>query len=235
MTASEWTACTDPLAMLASLRARGASDRKLRLFAVACCRHVWEFLTYRQSRELVEFFELHAETGPKGKRGFPALRKGASDAFLAASGVRWNSTDDRVKFNLAYAREHAAQAAKELSAVVDVEAVRRHAADAARWGRQPVRPQGTPLPGTESAEQAALLRDIFGPSRVVELRPEWRTDTVAALARGVYEERAFDRMPILADALQDAGCGDEEVLGHLRGGGPHNRGSWVVDWVLGKR
>ncbi len=234
MTEEEWLACEDSMSMLLILRDR-ASGRKVRLFAVACCRHVWEFLTYHQSRELVEFFELHVETGPKGKRGFPALRKGASDAFHAASGAKWNSTGDRAKFNLDYAKEYAARSIKELNAVVDAEAVRRYAAEAARWGRQPVRPQGNPLPGPESAEQAILLRDIFGnPFRPATFSSDWRTSTTIALASQMYESRDFSAMPILADALQDAGCADENILSHCREEGPHVRGCWVVDLVLGK-
>ncbi|VTT98118.1 Uncharacterized protein OS=Sorangium cellulosum (strain So ce56) GN=sce5710 PE=4 SV=1 [Gemmataceae bacterium] len=81
----------------------------------------------------------------------------------------------------------------------------------------------------------ALLRDIFGnPFRPVAFDGVWRTSTAVALARGMYESRDFGPMPILADALQDAGCENEEVLGHCRGGGPHVRGCWVVDLVLGK-
>ncbi|WP_149115354.1 hypothetical protein [Limnoglobus roseus] len=87
----------------------------------------------------------------------------------------------------------------------------------------------------ESAVQANLLRDIFGnPFRPVAFEAGWRTGTVLGLAEGVYEERAWDRLPILADALEDAGCESEEILGHLRGEGPHARGCWALDLVLGK-
>jgi hypothetical protein len=65
-------------------------------------------------------------------------------------------------------------------------------------------------------------------------RPEWGTETVAAIARGMYESRDFSPMPILADALQDAGCDNDDILNHCRGDGPHVRGCWVVDLVLGK-
>jgi hypothetical protein len=77
---------------------------------------------------------------------------------------------------------------------------------------------------------------IFGnPFRPVTLDPAWRTSDVLALARGIYEERAFDRMPILADALQDAGCDNDDILSHCRDTAtPHARGCWVVDLVLGK-
>jgi hypothetical protein len=81
-----------------------------------------------------------------------------------------------------------------------------------------------------------LIRDIFGnPFRPVALDPAWLTSDVVALARGVYAERAFDRMPILADALQDAGCDCEEVLNHCRDAtAAHVRGCWALDLVSGK-
>jgi hypothetical protein len=87
----------------------------------------------------------------------------------------------------------------------------------------------------EAANQAALLRDIFGnPFRPVPLSPDWRTDTAVAIARQTYDSRDFSAMPILADALQDAGCDNDDILAHCRGPGPHVRGCWVVDLVLGK-
>jgi hypothetical protein len=86
----------------------------------------------------------------------------------------------------------------------------------------------------ELEQAAALLRDIFGnPFRPVDFAP-WRTDTAVSLARQMYDSREFGAMPILADALQDAGCDSDEVLSHCRGAGPHVRGCWVVDGVLGK-
>ncbi|MBM3980173.1 MAG: hypothetical protein FJ304_07780 [Planctomycetes bacterium] len=81
----------------------------------------------------------------------------------------------------------------------------------------------------------AILRDIFGnPFRPVTFAPEWRTDTAIALARTMYEAREFSAMPILADALQDAGCDNDDVLSHCRAPGAHVRGCWVCDLVLGK-
>ncbi len=83
--------------------------------------------------------------------------------------------------------------------------------------------------------QARLLRDLLGnPFRPVTIDPAWRTSTVLALADGIYQEKAFDRMPILADALQDAGCDNEAMLDHCRSEEPHVRGCWVVDLLLGK-
>lgn len=91
---------------------------------------------------------------------------------------------------------------------------------------------------TAEAEARAALplaRDIFGnPFRPVAFDPRWRTTDVLGIAQGVYEDRAFDRLPLLADALMDAGCDDEQVLSHCRSEGPHVRGCFVVDMVLGK-
>jgi hypothetical protein len=84
--------------------------------------------------------------------------------------------------------------------------------------------------------QSALLRDVFGnPLCSVAFDPAWRTSTVTALASQVYESRDFSAMPILADALQDAGCDSDDVLNHCRDGKQvHVRGCWVIDLVLGK-
>ena len=83
-----------------------------------------------------------------------------------------------------------------------------------------------------------LIREIFGMHRGGKFppywQPSWTTDTVLSLARQMYESRDFSAMPILADALQDAGCDNDDILTHCRGNGPHVRGCWVVDLVLGK-
>jgi hypothetical protein len=88
----------------------------------------------------------------------------------------------------------------------------------------------------EQIAQCALIRDIFGnPFRPVTFSPAWRTDTAVSLARQMYESREFGAMPILADALQDAGCDNDDILGHCRDPQQiHVRGCWVVDLVLGK-
>ncbi len=82
--------------------------------------------------------------------------------------------------------------------------------------------------------QANLLRDLFGnPFQSLVLEPRWQTSDVQAVARGIYDDRAFERMPILADALMDAGCEHETIIGHCRQSGGHIRGCWVLDLVLG--
>jgi hypothetical protein len=88
----------------------------------------------------------------------------------------------------------------------------------------------------ERANQVRLLRDVLpNPYRPVAFDPAWRTDTAVSLAKQMYEARDFSAMPILADALQDAGCDSADVLDHCRDPqGTHVRGCWVVDLVLGK-
>jgi hypothetical protein len=95
---------------------------------------------------------------------------------------------------------------------------------------------------TKSAIRCLLLRDVFGnPFRPVTLDPAWRTPTVAALATAAYDERILpsghldaNRLAVLADALEDVGCDNADILNHCRQGGEHVRGCWVVDLLLGK-
>jgi hypothetical protein len=85
------------------------------------------------------------------------------------------------------------------------------------------------------ARDAALIRCVFGnPYRPVTFDPRWRTADVVGLAAAIYDDRAFDRLPLLADALMDAGCADEDVIAHCRSPGPHVRGCWVLDLILAK-
>src|SRR5262249_5536699 len=85
------------------------------------------------------------------------------------------------------------------------------------------------------AERVAYLRDIFGnPFRPVAFSPAWRTENAVALARRMYESREVGAMRLLADVLQEVGCNNEEVLQHCRAAGPHGRGCWVVDMIVGR-
>ena len=95
--------------------------------------------------------------------------------------------------------------------------------------------EGSRKKRVEVAAQLDLLRDVFGnPFRQVGFNPTWRTEAVVRLASGMYESRDFVPTPVLADALEDAGCTDPDILAHCRGSGPHARGCWVVDLVLEK-
>jgi hypothetical protein len=117
-----------------------------------------------------------------------------------------------------------------------------HAAEAAagvRLERVRAVPRGVRVPrvsfDAERDAQVTLLHCVFdNPFRSVVFAPTWRTDTALTLARQMYESRDFSAMPILADALQEAGCDNADILDHCRGPGPHVRGCWVVDLVLGK-
>jgi hypothetical protein len=200
MIEEEWQNTADPHAMLAFLQAK-ASDRKLRLFAVACSRRIWTVID-ALGQAAVEVSENYAD----GLAGTDEMRT----VRLRCQGVGGQAS------------WYAAASKPEVAA--------RNAARSAQAGVA-----GNPLLGTEAGEllaQAVLVRDIFGlhPS----INPAWLTPIVLQLARAIYNDRAFDRMPILADALNEAGCDNDEILRHCRGPGPHVRGCWALDSVLGK-
>jgi hypothetical protein len=106
------------------------------------------------------------------------------------------------------------------------------------WLRYDLLADNVPPQGSRDSREAVkvgLIREVFGPSLApITVDPDWRTDTAVTLAAQMYESRDFSPMPILADALQDAGCDNEDILSHCRSDGPHVRGCWVVDLVLGK-
>jgi hypothetical protein len=92
-----------------------------------------------------------------------------------------------------------------------------------------------PESSAERVVQAGLVRCVFGnPFRPVAFDPAWRTEAAVSLVRGMDETRDFAAMPVLADALEDAGCADAELLAHCRGPGPHARGCHALDRVLGR-
>jgi hypothetical protein len=196
--------------MLELLRDK-AADRKLRLFAVACCRRIWSKLTDERSRKAVEVAERYAD----GEVSEEQL--GAASREAAAVGLGFG-----VQFSCANAAHFAALTDPVLPA--HVRAVR-----CAMFAARVADP-------AEPAAQAALLRCVFGPLcfRPITLNPSSLTSTVVQLAETIYQERAFHRMPILGDALEDAGCTSADILHHCRGGGEHVRGCWVVDSLLKK-
>jgi hypothetical protein len=206
MTEAEWLECTEPEKMLAHLRAR-ASGRKLRLFGCACCRRIWHWLWDERSRQAVEVSERYAD-GRATKKEL-ALAAAASFAAYKASGGAALAAyaaflTTAVSANCGYAFLACAEVAG----------------------------------GAEPAKQAALLRDLFGtPGRPVAVLPAWRTwqdGAAVQVARAIYEERCFEDFPVLADALEEAGCADAEVLNHCRLPGGHARGCWLLDALLGK-
>jgi hypothetical protein len=211
MTEQEWLACTDPTPMLEFLKGK-ASDRKLRLLGCGCCRRVWSILPDYPTRRIVEVVERFVE-GQESSPTVGRLRKQATRA----------DTRYLHPYNLAVRKPTVQSTERVLIGAA------RFVAWEEEWGIREERRQA------ESAAQTFLLRDIFGnPFRPVAADPRWLTSTAVALARAIYDDRAFDRLPILADALEDAGCDNADILSHLRGDGPHVRGCWALDLVLGK-
>jgi len=217
MTEEEWLACAEPEPMLEFVKA-AATDRKLRLFGVACCRRIWSLMPNRKCKAAVDRAESYAEgccashplqeASENVSVGMLALRSEAAE--YAATAAAWVASRD----NLERTAEAAAASHGVAISLDDWTAEKR----------------------LEQVQQAIIFRDIFGnPFRPVMFNVTWRTSDALLLAQGIYEERAFDRLPILADALQDAGCASEDLLGHLRDPhATHARGCWALDLVLGK-
>jgi hypothetical protein len=210
MTEAEWLACADPALMLDFLGS-GPSERKLRLFAAACCRRVWHTLL-EEDRSRVEVSERYAD-GLATEEELVA----ASQFPLLAPATRQDCRSVAV-----------ASAWAAAFAITGVSTIAEALPDP-RW--QEAR-------AAEEANQCDILRDVFGRHFHLKLvLSSWlaSTDgTVGQLARTIYDERAFDQIPILADALEAAGCADDAILDHLRGPGPHLPGCWVVDLLLKK-
>ena len=219
-----WLECSDPVAMLAFLKGK-ASDRKLRLFGVACCRHIWHLLTNESSRQAVSAAERYADE-EIGEKQFQKLGYGAELAYVEANFNVLNP--DHSDPHRAGIDEATAIAAFWMSHVLD------HSDLAAEAAAEAVR-QATGTAEDERQHQAALLREIFGnPFRPILLDSTRKTPTVLQMAQFLYEERRFEDMPVLADALEDAGCTDADILSHCRQPCEHVRGCWVVDLLLGK-
>jgi hypothetical protein len=199
MTEMQWLASNNPMWMLSFVRER-LTDRKMRLFAVACCRSIWHLLTDKRSRQAVEIAERYAD----GRATDHELHDAWDLASHAQAALNWY--DD--------------------ASLMAAKAARRPAL----WFETSV---------LSSFAQATFLHDLFGPLPFRPLTVErslldWSAQTIRKLAQHIYEERAFQDMPILADALEDAGCDNTDILSHLRGPWPHVRGCWVLDLILGK-
>ena len=246
MTESDWRTGTHPAELLRAVRGR-VSHRKLRLLAVACCRRHEDLIQAKRSAplrrrlELAESYAEGAATPADLSATFPPEERGRRRMLpTPLNTIRW------AIYTLGWPdAEQPNHALDEATG----EFVRRpwrpgeyaehytirpllHAAHAASRRR---RDDFRAAMDRESAAQADLVRCIIpGPVRPVAFSPDWRTPTAAALARGMYDARDFATAPVLADALEDAGCTDPAVLDHLRGPGPHARGCWPVDLVLAR-
>jgi hypothetical protein len=230
MTDSEWVACEDPTLMLRFVKGhrtirKRSKLRKQRLVAVACCRRLQPLLDDERNRRCIEVVERFADEQATNEE-LRAAEKEASDIWLKAAG---NSTLFAC-VQLCYDKCDGLH----VSTTTMSAAFEREKTDA----NEPFDPLDGRRSGacpSEARAQSALIRDIFGnPFRPVTSNPSWLTSTVLDLARQMYDTRDFSAMPILADALQDAGCDNDDFLNHCLGAGAHVRGCWVVDAILGK-
>jgi hypothetical protein len=236
MTEAEWLTCTDPRKMLEFLRGK-ASTRKLRMFAVACCRRVWQLQKDERCQQAIDVTERLADGAADEQDRLQALRDVTTLLHELSS-----SADDvaavRACHKLVWTSGSMPQflylvsgVAEEVARAVRYEAFRRATAS----GGKHISPNvGAP----ERAAQAALLGEVFGnPFRPVMADSawlSWNEGTVVKLANSIYSDRTFDCLPILADALEEAGCHDADILAHCRGPGPHVLGCYVLDALLGK-
>jgi hypothetical protein len=215
MTEEEWCETNDVNELVGSIcqDLRPISHRKLRLFGCACCRAVWKSMRDSRARRIVKLSEQFADGDVSNQQFIKARR-------LAVKAINREVTRNRTP-----AEEHAAHAAFALGLSRTSFAptvVAENCANAALCDGS----SGEVI----IAAQCKMLRDIFGnPYRPVTIDPRWRTSDVVGLAQATYDDKAFERMPILADALMDAGCEDEQIIGHCRGDGPHvvAAGWWI--------
>jgi hypothetical protein len=225
MTEQEWLGCTDPEPMLRFLQEQQTSDRKLRLLASACCRQIWHLLPDPLSRQAVlvaeRFADGRATDIELGRARTQAVNAGAANP-QAAVAAYWatNIKPAGPLWNIFTAAAGA---------------LARHAAEVPHGQRAAAYEAMQSI--TRSA-QAKLIREVIGnPFRPAIIDPHWRTwsgGIVVQLAEGIYEDRAFATMPVLGDALEEAGCTDETILKHCRQTDEHVRGCWVVDAVLAR-
>lgn len=221
MTEAEWLAMVNPGTPAGYRELRKFIDyaekqdwkRKLRLFACGCTRHFWHLLPEGAARDAVVVTERWVDH-EASRREWRTAYKLAKQAFRANCEATARKPEETEAIRLAMwaASDRLSAACSQTGFPVE------------------------PLRDNSNYEyQARVFRDLFGnPFRPVTADPLWLTSTVVALASEMYESRDFRPMPILADALQDAGCDNDNILNHCRGPGPHVRGCWVVDAVLRK-
>jgi hypothetical protein len=268
MTEAEWNSCTDPQAMLTFLRDSGKlSDRKARLFAVACCGRVCHLVPGELWRKAVHLAQRFPEGGVSSEEQnalFPEVcnayeEYGVDSLYEGYLGFDSQNPTVGEEANAALAtlctilRFDVNAGNDDVGAARPYDAISMAAKAAARAAAYPIARTATrPAKAWEKARQrealaqTALLRCIFGsPFRSPPPLPvsvlQGSQGIVRRLAEEAYEKRQLpsghldpERIAILADALEEAGCADQDILGHLREPGPHCRGCWPVDLLLAK-
>jgi hypothetical protein len=214
MTEAEWFDCTPgSIAQLAVM-----TPRRLRLLAVALCRHFGQRGHYLGVPLAFDAMEQFADTG-KTKAALRRARQSVQSIRQSLQAEDAESNADAI-YSLFIVQVAASENAYPHTLRTAVEIIQY----------------------VDGLSEEGAWRELFRPAtcilgnpfRPVAFPHSWRTETAVALAAGIYADRAFDRLPILADALEEAGCDNADVLSHCRGPGPHARGCWVVDGVLGK-
>jgi hypothetical protein len=230
MTEAAWLLIRHPAVLLDAVRANHTklSTRKLRLYLCACSRCIPDFTSAERLPEAVEIIEAFAD----GLVNLDQLNVGRSS--FVPSGHRdlrgrfWRLTRCVLSGN-----NQVWDAAKQVANLVAVIRVL-----AMLGPKTPeIATQWESLVLAERSHLCPLVRDIFGNPfhPAVSAAPTWLTSTVVGLARHIHDSRDFSAMPILADALQDAGCDNDDILNHCRdSNATHVRGCWVVDCLLGK-
>ncbi len=242
MTEEEWLACESPGEMQRHLGIT-VSERKLRLFAASCCRRLAPHFKDERSARLLDVSDRFADAAT----GTDELGAAFDDAAEAQEAIHWEGGDAvdqasaeavlglREELDLGGVFEGIGEVAGSLASAEAWDQIYtpgRHHSEA-EVERQEIEERGMQR---EAAALAKLMREIFGnPFRPTVFDPAWLTSDVLTLTRQMYESRDFRAMPILADALQDAGCSNTDILNHCRSEESHVRGCWVVDLVLGKQ
>jgi hypothetical protein len=252
MTEAEWFACMNPDTMFQLFHA-SPLWRKLYLSACACIHHIWELIPEGPCRSAFEVAQRHAD-GFTNSQEVSEAYDWASNALEevyrrcenAANPIHFRTLAEfysiRAVFGFFRWMNHEAVG-------LDVASYAREAPARVVWRSLAREDEPEALARAKQALEAAkqqeanwqsdMIRDIFGnpfhpPYASASSWLAWNDGTVVRIAQAIYDERAFDRMPILADALEDAGCDNADILRHCREPGEHVRGCWVVDLLLGK-
>lgn len=216
MTEDEWLAADNPCQLLQVVSGTKPSERRVRLFNAAICRRFLEHLP-EASLAILKESELLAD-GLTSRPADPMELCGRANEAVSP----FHRLYPTKQFPNDEIRIQRAAAVAVCYAVIPNDLFGAFSAF-------------VEIEPSEQQPQAQLIRDIFGnPFRPVSLNPTWLKPNVVALAQTIYDGRAFDRFPELADALIAAGCDNQDMLNHCRTAGPHVRGCWVVDLVLGK-
>jgi hypothetical protein len=242
MTEGEWLACNDPQRMVIPLKGK-VSNRKIRLFLVACARLVWNQIPDASLRTGVEpddprydwlamAMEMRraVEVGEKYADGLAlASERESSNTQLGRHSLLMQTTIHQVARMMGLTYNHFTAIFGLCFCAVLPRSGLNRLETTDHWQA------GLLL---TAQHQPSLLRDIIGnPLRPVFIDPSclaWNDAIIPSIAEGIYAERAFGRMPILHDALLDAGCNDEVLLSHCRNPEGHVRGCWALDLILGK-